>query len=341
MSSHTNKSQATILFTSIGRRVELVRAFKKALENLPFTGEILGTDINPLAPALWEVDFPYIVPRLDHPKYIPELKKICLKHHVKLILPLIDHDIPILAAHRADIESTGAKLGVIPQNRVDVVGDKWETYQFFKSLQIPTPQSWLPHMIQNVEKVCFPLFIKPRHGSASQNTFRVNTQKELNFFTDYVPNPIIQECILGPEITNDLICDLSSNLIGFVSRQRIEVRSGEVNRGVTIFNQGIYDHCQSIARQLPAIGPITVQCLMKGQTPLFTEINARLGGGVPLGIAAGVPSPEMLLRVAANQQVTPPPANQYQTDLYLSRFDDSRFLTKHDKHQMAQNRYSA
>ena len=116
-----------------------------------------------------------------------------------------------------------------------------------------------------------------------------------------------------------------------VSRRRIEVRSGEVAKGVTVCLPEVLDGCLRIARALPAIGPITVQCLMQGDTPRFTEINARFGGGVPLGIAAGVNAPLLLLSKCAGIPVPTPPLGLYQTGLYISRFDDSFMMTDDER----------
>ena len=327
-----------ILLCSIGRRVELARLFKQAYQRTGIKGKIVGFDINPTAPALWEVDKPYIVPRLNTPEYLPALIDICRKEQINLILPLIDYDIPVLAQNKTAIEETNATVCVIPEEMVSVVNDKWATYQFFTQLGVKTPKSWLPETLNN-ETLSYPLFIKPRQGSASQHTFKVNNQRELEFFIDYGPDPIIQEFIPGAEITNDVMCDFTGVMQTFVSRQRVEVRSGEVNKGVTIFNEGICRDSSKIAAALQAVGPITVQCMQKDNTPYFTEINARLGGGVPLGVAAGVHSLDRLLQIAAKQPIPPSQFGSYQTDLYLSRFDDSRFLTPNDRSQMAQNRY--
>ncbi|MDJ0753308.1 MAG: ATP-grasp domain-containing protein [Ardenticatenaceae bacterium] len=329
-----------ILLCSVGRRVELVKAFKQAYQSSGWAGQIVGLDINPLAPALWEVDRPYIVPRLNDPHYIPTLLNICQREKIDLVLPLIDYDIPVLAAHQAAIEATGARVGVIPAAKTSIVNDKWETFRFFQHIGVPTPQSWLPEML-DYSTMKYPLFVKPRHGSASQHTYKIGDARELAFFVEYVPDPIVQEYVPGPEITNDVICDFHGRLLGFVSRKRVEVRSGEVNKGVTLFDQAIGDACRTIARELPAVGPITVQCMMRDDQPLFTEINARLGGGIPLGIAAGVNSPLLLLQLAAGVEVDPQTLGDYQTDLFLSRFDDSRFLTTDDCNRMAQNKYTA
>lgn len=59
-----------ILFTSVGRRVELMQAFRKAADELKSSGElkddltIIGADITDTAPALYFCDETRIVPRI-------------------------------------------------------------------------------------------------------------------------------------------------------------------------------------------------------------------------------------------------------------------------------------
>jgi len=332
----TDKS-VNVLFTSVGRRVELMRAFKKAYADLRLTGKIVATDIDPLAPALQEVDRPYIVPRGSDSEYIPTLVEICSRERIDLIFPLIDPDIPVLARHRQELEDTGAKVIVVSEEAANIAADKWLTYKFFCRLGVPTARSWLPEEIQRT-KLVFPLFIKPRFGSAGRKTFKIGSERELHFFLEYVPDPIVQEYLPGPEVTNDVICDFDGNVLAVVSRQRIEVRWGEVAKGKTIYDPNIAQHCVTIAKGLKAIGPITVQCILKEGQPYFTEINPRFGGGVPLGIAAGVLSPHWLLAIAAGLSIDVPPLGTYQIGLYLTRFDDSFFLTEEDYANIASHR---
>jgi carbamoyl-phosphate synthase large subunit len=330
-------TRVNVLFTSVGRRVELIRAFRRACQSLGLGGRIVAVDIDPLAPALQLVDSRYIVPRLESSDYIPTIIEICRGEQIGLVFPLIDPDIPVLAQNRSLIETTGARLAVIPAESVATVNDKWLTTQFFQRLGLNTPRSWLPGQLDAAQAE-YPLFIKPRGGSAAQSTFKVNNAREMAFFSNYVPDPLIQEHLPGPEITSDVICDLDGEVLAVVSRQRIEVRWGEVAKGVTVYDPAIAQACIKIAEALPAIGPITVQCMLRDGQPYFTEINARLGGGVPLGIAAGVDGPRWLLARTAGLPMEIPPLGSYQTGLYLTRFDESFFLTEADRAQMASHR---
>jgi carbamoyl-phosphate synthase large subunit len=243
----------------------------------------------------------------------------------------------VLARHKPEIEATGARMAVVSEDAAHITADKWLTIQFFQRLDLPAPRSWLPAQI-NPQTATYPLFIKPRGGSAAQHTYPVHNARELAFFLDYVPDPIIQEYLPGPEITNDVICDLDGEMLGVVSRRRIEVRWGEVAKGVTMYDPDIAQACVNIAHALPAIGPITVQCIMKDDVPHFTEINARLGGGVPLGIAAGADSPRWLLARAARIPIDIPPLGSYEVGLSITRYDDAFFLTEAQRERMASHR---
>jgi carbamoyl-phosphate synthase large subunit len=327
-------SPINILFTSVGRRVELLRAFRRAYSVLGLEGIIVGVDLDTLAPALQIVHKGYIVPPVGSEDYVSTLEAICRREKIDVVLPLIDPDIPVLSRARPVLEATGARVGVVSPAAAAVTADKWLTSQFFQNLGLTTPQSWLPEEMWEAD-VTYPLFIKPRAGSAGKYAFRVENRRQLEFFLDYVAEPIIQECIDGPEITSDVLCDLEGTLLGVVSRRRIEVRSGEVAKGVTIRHQPVIDACARIARELPAVGPITVQCLMLGDVPCFTEINARFGGGVPLGIAAGFDVPLLLLSRCAGIPIAAPRLGEYETGLHITRCDESFFLTEQQREQVA------
>ncbi|MBM3190094.1 MAG: ATP-grasp domain-containing protein [Chloroflexi bacterium] len=314
-----------ILFTSVGRRLELVRAFRRAYATLGISGRIVAVDIDPLAPALQEVDRFYMVPRLSEPGYVPALAEICRREQIGLVFPLIDPDIPVLARARKVIEATGARLAVVSEEAAGITADKWQTYEFFLRVGVSTPRSWLPDDLRT-DDLAYPVFIKPRFGSAGKHACPAGNPRELGFFLSRVPQPIVQEYLPGPEITSDVVCDLNGTILAVVSRRRIEVRSGEVAKGVTIYDPAVAEACARIAQGLPAVGPITVQCMMKNGAPHFTEINARLGGGIPLAIAAGVDVPAWILARATGMQVEIPPVGTYRTGLYMTRYDESFFF---------------
>jgi carbamoyl-phosphate synthase large subunit len=319
--------EVNVLFTSAGRRVELLRAFRRAYRILRLKGRIIATDINPLAPAFQIADEACIVPRLTEPDYVPALMEIVRRKRIALVFPLIDPDIPILAAHKREFESAGATVMTPDAEGTETARDKWKTHLLFKSLNIPAARAWLPDDLRDAPPG-FPLFLKPRRGSAGQGAFRVEDDRQLDFFLSYVEDPIIQECLPGPEITNDVVCSATGEVWAVASRRRIEIRAGEVAKGVTVWDERIARYCIEAAKGIRAVGPITVQCILREGKPFFTEINARFGGGCPLGFKAGVKSPRWYLAEAAGLPVKIPCVGSYTRGLFMTRFDDSFFFAE-------------
>ncbi len=312
-----------LLLSSVGRRVELVRSFQRAARSLDVPLRIVGTDIDWLAPGLHVVDQGYLVPAVEHEAFVPQLLEICRRESVDLMLPLIDPEIPILARTRSPFEALGVQLGVVEPPAAEIASDKWKTVQFFQRLELAVPTTWLPDAM--TIPIEFPCFIKPRNGSAAQDAHRIASREELEFYLPRVPNPIVQEFLPGPEITTDVICDLAGNFLACASRQRIAVRGGEVVKSVTVKHPDIRSACERIARHLPARGPFTLQCLMKQGVPAFIEINARLGGGLPLAIAAGLDVPAILIALASGkpcQHLLREP----EQGLFMTRCDESIFV---------------
>ena len=329
------KKRVSLLFCSVGRRVELLRAFHRAFEKLDVERHIVAVDFDPLAPALREADKPYTVPPIDSDEYVPTLMNICRREQVDIVFPYIEPEVAILGQHRDQIESTGSRLTGVSNSALDTVCDKWLTTQFFRKIGLTTPLTWLPDD-DSVQGLRFPLFIKPRRGSASKDTYILNHVSELEFFRNYVPNPIIQQLIDGPELTTDLVCDLDGKVLTVVPRRRLAVRAGEIAKGVTVEHEEVSQACIKIAEGLGVIGPISVQCIFKDDVPCFTEVNARFGGGFPLSVAAGADSPYLLLARTAGIPVELPAYNDYRVGVYMTRFDQSLFLNE-DEHAKVQS----
>ena len=325
-----------VLFTSVGRRVELVRAFRDAYRTLGIGGRIVATDHDALAAGLQEVDRFHLVPRIDDATYLPVLERICRAEAIDLVFPLLDPDIPALARGRELLERAGARVVVVNEAAAELVTDKWRTLDLFRRLSVPVPLSWLPHEVDPATAE-YPLFVKPRRGSASKNAFVVRNARELEFFLEYVPEAMIQELLPGPEITVDVVSNLDGEFLGAAARRRIEVRWGEVAKGVTVDAPEAVDHSRRIASELKAAGPITIQCILKEGRPHFTEINARYGGGAPLGIAAGLRSPEWLLAEAAGVELVNPPG-AVRSGLHLTRYDCAHILTQEKLAETEQHR---
>lgn len=314
-----------VLFTSAGRRVALVRAFRRALDELELDGRLVGVDVDPLAAALQVTDESRTVPRFTSPDYVPAMLDICRDEDIDLLVPLNDHEMPVLVEHIDDFERLGVRPLVLGPDTYPFTEDKLATYRFFVDLGVPTPETWTPEEARRAG-LEFPVFVKPRRGSSGKDAFLVRNQREFDFFSDYVDGPLVQVYVEGPEITSDILCDATGSVRSVVSRRRIEVRAGEVSKGTTVIDDEVIERCVQIAEGLKATCPITIQCMVRDGVALFTEINPRFGGGVPLALEAGAPLAKWLLALEAGIPISIPPLGSYRPGVFFTRFDEAFLL---------------
>lgn len=313
-----------ILILSVGRRVELVQEFKKAKEELQIEGEIFGGDMDKNAPAMQFVDKKFILPKIVADNYINEIIEICKKEKVDLIIPTIDTELLKLAENQDLIfKETGAKLSLSSLEFIKICRDKFLTYQFFKENGFGVPKLITEVDIEN-NNYKFPLFIKPLNGSSSINTFKINSQKELNFFKEYVSNPIIQEYVEGKEFTVDVFCDFNCQPITIVPRERIATRSGEISKGRIVKNFKLINEIKRMLKIFKARGQITIQCIENNNEIKYLEINPRFGGGAPMSIKAGANSAKNLYKIILGEKLEY--NEDYEEDLLCLRYDQTTYI---------------
>ncbi|CAH1211267.1 hypothetical protein PAECIP111892_03509 [Paenibacillus auburnensis] len=275
-----------ILFTSAGRRVELVQQFIKAKAAKGMSGRIVCADLSELAPALYFADGSISLPEIKDAQYIPELLKACIEEKINLIIPTIDTELDVLVKNINLFKENNIDILISDSSTIRISQDKMETYRFFKSLDLHSPKSYIKGMEYTGEVPCF---IKPLSGSSSINAFKVRNSKELEFFQYYIEDYIIQDLIIGDEFTVDVFCDFHGNPIYITPRLRIATRSGEVLKTKIVEDPILTQHILNIIKKLKPNGPLTIQAI-KNQSDgnyYFIEINARFGGGAPLSMLAG------------------------------------------------------
>lgn len=315
--------QVKFLLTSVGRRVELVRHFSNAKAFRDGWLDIVGTEIDPTSPAAIALgDRVRIVPRFTDPAFPSAIERICREEGVTAVLPLIDPDVDVLSEAAADASWGGAPFASLPRNVAHLASDKWSTFVWLREHGVDTAETWLPDDVP--EDANFPLFVKPRRGSGAIDTYKVRNEEELRFFAAYVADAIVQSFLGGPEVTVDVIVGARGEVLASVQRQRLLVRGGEVARGVTIHDPAITDVVTRLVQQLKPSGPVTVQGMYDGDAFKVTECNARMGGGLPLAVAAGVPVADLLARSWAGEYVEP--MREYAIGVVMARFDDSFFV---------------
>lgn len=315
-----------ILFSSVGRRVELVNAFKEAKNELKIEGNLVGADMDELAPALSFVDKRYIVPRILSDEFIPSIIEICKKENISLIIPTLDTELYTYAKNKELIEKeTGAKVMVSDQNVIKIIRNKVKTYEFLKENGFNVPKLITDKEIKENDYK-FPLFIKPLDGSSSMNNFKINNVKELQFFKEYVPNPMIQEFADGIEYCVDVFTDLEGNLISISPKERLAHRGGEITKAKIVKDKEIISISKKLVNVLKPKGEINFDCIKTKQGINIIEINGRFAGGAPISFKAGANSPLCLYKILNGEKIKFNDSINY--DMIALRFDDAVYMKK-------------
>ncbi len=312
-----------VLITAASRRVPLVRAFQSALQSFGRRGRVIVTDVNPLSPAVHIADRWYHVPLATSPDYLDAIAGICDGEGIGLIVPTIDDELELFGRAADWLWSRGVRVAVSPEPTSRICNDKLLTCQHLRSLGIPAAESRLPGELPAAPG--FPLFIKPRFGRGGVGAFAIRGQKDLEFFRGYVPTPVIQEYLDGPEYTIDVLCDFSHRPISIVPRERVVVRSGVTDRGRTVRDESLIELAEDVAGILPFCGAANIQCRVVNGVPTVFEINPRFSGGIPLTIAAGADFPAMLVELALGKRLAPR-IGRFRDDMWMTSYETSVFV---------------
>ena len=311
-----------VLITAASRRVPLVRAFRNAVENFG-KGRVVTTDINPLSPALYFGHKHHIVPLTTDRHYIPIIESICDAEDVNLIIPTIDDELPIFGREVARLEQQGIRVAVSSEQTSNICNDKYETYLFCQANGIQTPLTWLAKDVY-FDGLKYPLYVKPRFGRGSVNVFVVKNEAQLRAFLEYVPDAIVQEELCGTEFTIDVLADFNGRVISIVPRERLVIRAGVSDKGITRKHAEVIAFAKDIAERLQIVGAANIQCKFDGRELRLIEVNPRFSGGIPLTIASGADFASWLVQMAGGIELRPR-IGKFEDGLAMMSFEESIF----------------
>lgn len=321
------RRQVRVMFTSAGRRIELIEAFTRAAKSLGLQPVWHTTDAERDIAAGCIADHTHHVPKIASRDYIPTLLRIVRREKIDLLVPLIDSDLLKLAQARDDF--TRAKCGALISSEkvIRTCRDKMRMFKFLTEHGIDTPRTWTAEELSNRRCHRFPYFLKPKFGSASKGNFIVRDVETLKAFAPRIPNVIVQEFVKGIEHTLDVYTGYDGRPRCVVPRVRIEVRGGEVTKARTVKHMGIMKTGLRVAETLgECVGLITIQLILTPDGRIrVIEVNPRFGGGVPLAIQAGANFPKWLLAewLGHKPRIR---LDHFQDGLLMLRYHQSFFL---------------
>lgn len=314
-----------ILITSAGQRVALVRGFQETLRRFYPESKVYTTDMNPrLAPAAYISDGCFEVLRVTDPNYIPQIINLCKENQIGMIVPTIDTELLVLAENRSLFEQNNIFVSVSSLDFISICRDKRNTGEFFEKHGIRVPRPIDKH------HPTFPMFAKPYDGSLSTNLHYIKTPEDLTTEILEDPKLLFMEYIdkeVYKEYTVDMYYGKDHKVKCIVPRERIKIRAGEINKGLTEkepLTQYLYDRLETIEG---CIGCICIQVFLNPETcdVVGIEINPRFGGGYPQTYAAGGNFAELLIReYFFGEKVNY--FDNWKNHLLMLRYDDAVFV---------------
>ncbi|MDP3698721.1 MAG: ATP-grasp domain-containing protein [Nanoarchaeota archaeon] len=317
-----------ILLLSAGRRNLLVRYFKEHLSKRG--GDIFAADCSPMAAALYEADNSFIVPPYGDPDYMDVIIRICKENKVRAILSVIDPELSLLAEHSDRLKAAGIFPLVSGKEAVEICFDKYLLHQFllengFRSIPSFISLEEVEEKLSR-EELQFPLFLKPRKGSASIGLAKVENLAQLRMAFMKEQDMMIQTFVADQEWGVDAYVDfLSKKVIHIFPKKKMLMRSGETDKAIGVKEQELMNVCQEVVLKLGLVGPIDIDCFETKDGFVVAEINPRFGGGYPLAYNSGANFIEALL-ANLDGDTNVPAVGSFKEGVQMFKYVDAVFI---------------
>ncbi|MSU00244.1 ATP-grasp domain-containing protein [Tissierella pigra] len=318
-----------ILILSCGTRNKIVQYFKKELVG---KGQVVATDCSELAPALYDANKHFIVPKMDEEGYLDTILSICKESNIKGVFSLIDSELSLLAEHKQKFIEIGTTPIVSDYDVVELCFDKYKMYKFLVKNEFKTIRSYMDkeEFYKDIEKevINYPVFVKPVKGSASININKVNSKEEVEVLFGQFDNLMIQEFMNGIEYGADVYIDMiSGEPVAMFTKEKIKMRAGETDKSVSIKDEKLFRLIGKLVKKARFKGIIDIDIFKVNGEYYISEVNPRFGGGYPHGYESGVNIPKMIIeniKGNKNENVI----GKYEEGIYMMKYNEVKIVRK-------------
>ena len=316
-----------ILILSAGTRNKIVQYFKKELNG---EGRVIATDCSNLAPAIYEADKYYIVPRITDENYINIILDICKKEEIDTLISLIDPELSLIAKNVERFKEIGVKPIISDYDKVEMCFDKYKMYKFLVQNNFRTPKSYISKeaFLEDLKKkeIVFPVFVKPVKGSASININKISNEEELEVIWKQADNLVIQEFMDGQEYGADVYIDMiSEEPIAIFTKKKIKMRAGETDKSVSVKDERLFDLIKSFIEKAEFKGIIDIDIFEINGEYYISEVNPRFGGGYPHAYECGVNVPKMIIN-NIEEKTNDEEIGKYKDNIYMVKYNEVKVI---------------
>lgn len=315
-----------ILILSAGTRNKIVQYFRK---NVGENGKVIATDMSQIAPAIYDADKYYIVPRMTAPGYIDVILDICRKEKIDGVLSLIDPELSLLAKNKERFAQIGTTVIGSDYDVCEMSLDKIQMYNFCKENGFKAAKSW--NNIEefkealNKSEIDFPVFVKPQCGSASIAISKVYDIETLELLFNHMKEDeqlMIQEFLNGQEIGADVYIDMiSGEVVSIFTKKKIVMRAGETDKSVSFKDEKLFDLIKKFVEKAGYRGQIDIDIFDINGEYYISEVNPRFGGGYPHAYECGVNHMKLILN-NLNGYTNESKIGQYEENIYMMKYNE-------------------
>lgn len=276
-----------ILLLSVGTRNKVVQYFK---ENI--NGKVVATDMQAIAPAIYEADQYYLVPRITEPGYLDIILDICRKENINAVMSLIDPELHLLAQNSERFSAIGVTIVGSSYELCERALNKWEMYNWLTRHGYKTARSYIDKdaFYDDLEAglIAFPVFVKPICGSASIAISKVQDREMLDVLWAKNNGLMIQQYLNGQEFGADVYIDLISHeVVSIFTKKKLLMRAGETDKAVSFKDSKLFELIEAFVVESGWLGQIDIDIFDVDGEYYISEVNPRFGGGYPFAYECG------------------------------------------------------
>lgn len=312
-----------ILILSAGTRNKVVQYFKKAFAN---EGLVIATDCSSIAPAIYDADKHYIVPRMTAPGYIDVILDICKKEKIGGVLSLIDPELSLLAANKERFEEIGTTVIGSSYELCERTLNKWDMFTWLEEHGYNCAKSYVDkdEFFSDVAagRAKFPVFVKPVCGSASIAISKVYDKETLDLLFAHSDNLMIQEFLDGQEIGADCYIDMiSKKPVSIFTKKKLVMRAGETDKAVSFKDERLFAIIEKFINDSGFIGQIDIDIFDVGGEYCISEVNPRFGGGYPHAYECGCDHMTLIKNNLCGRENSACIGN-YEENVYMMKYNE-------------------
>lgn len=312
-----------ILILSAGTRNKIVQYFVKTLNG---TGKVVATDMSSLAPALYEADRYYIVPKMTAPGYLDVILGICKREDITGVLSLIDPELSLLAENREKFESIGTTVIGSSYALCGMSLDKFQMYNWLSSHGYRCAKSYMDKDVFLADigagKITYPVFVKPARGSASISISKVHDWETVQLLLAHEDGLMIQEFLDGQEIGADVYIDMiSQDVVSIFTKKKLKMRAGETDKAVSFKDERLFALIEQFVKEAGYIGQIDIDIFDVNGEYYISEVNPRFGGGYPHAYESGVDHMQLIINNLAGKE-NGKVIGAYENGTYMMKYNE-------------------